>query len=83
MTALLVELVITCGSLAVVLAISNILGLVAVPWVFILLLLLVPSMIGAFILAVVIVHEMMSTPEERSKARSRRGLVRHYRNWGL
>jgi hypothetical protein len=39
----------------------------------------VPNMVGAFTLAVVIVHEIMSTPEDRSKARLRR----HHRNWGL
>ncbi|KOX53858.1 hypothetical protein ADL19_14895 [Streptomyces purpurogeneiscleroticus] len=79
MTRLLVETVVYCALAAIVLTLLTLLGLVNPVWTFIVLLLLVPSMIGIFTLAVVIVHDAMSTPEDRSKARLRR----HHRNWGL
>lgn len=79
MTRNLVELVVYCAILAVALTGLRLTGLLTVDWAFIVVLLLVPAMVGIFTLAAVLVHEVMSTPEDRSKARLRR----HHRNWGL
>lgn len=79
MTRILIELTIYFALLAFTLMALNLTGVLSVDWAFIAVLLLVPTMIGIFTLAVVIVHDAASTPEDRSKARLRR----HTRNWGL
>jgi hypothetical protein len=79
MTRFLIEAVTYCALSALVLSALKLFGAFDVLWCSIALLLLVPTMIGVFIPTVIVVHDVLTTPEDRSKARLRR----HHRHWGL
>lgn len=79
MMRVLVDTLIYCIILALALSGLKLMGAFDVLWLSMLLPLLVTIMIAVFILTVIIVHDVMSTPLERDEARERR----HHRNWGL
>jgi nitrate/nitrite transporter NarK len=73
------EMVVEALLATLALIVLRLLGVIDWTWWAILIPIWLPATVLAFIVFVIVVHDVMSTPEERMKARERR----HHRHFGL